>query len=99
MLAVAVALALTALCLGVLDVISSSAVLAAGNGFEVNPIHRWAQASLGQWWFMPKMLFHGVVGAMVIWYPARAVMLMVSPVLLLTAFAVWNNFSLAFAGV
>lgn len=80
---------------GVFDVISSNAVLSAGSGFEVNPLHRWTQANMGAWWFIPKMMIHAVVAAMVVWFPNRAVLAMVIPIILLTSVIVLHNFQLA----
>lgn len=80
---------------GAFDVVSSNAVLGAGSGYEINPLLRWTQSNWGAWWFVPKMLFHATVAAMVMWFPNRVVLMLVSPVVFLTAFVVWNNFQLA----
>ena len=80
---------------GAFDVVSSNAVLSAGVGFEVNPLHRWTQMNWGQWWFVPKMAIHAGVATMVMWFPSRTVLAMMAPAIALTTFVVWSNFQLA----
>ncbi len=80
---------------GILDVWSSNAVLAVGGGVEVNPLHRWTQANLGSWWAAPKLLIHVLVAAMVVWFPGRAVLATITPIVALTGFVVWNNLQIA----
>ena len=50
--------------LGILDVISTNLVIAAG-GKEMNPIVRWTMDHLETWWHMPKILIHVVAGLLV----------------------------------
>lgn len=50
--------------LGILDVISTNLVLAAG-GIEQNPIVAWTMRYLEAWWHMPKILIHVTVGFLV----------------------------------
>lgn len=91
----ALGMALLTIVIGVLDVASSNAVLQAGAGFEVNPLHRWTQEYMGRWWAVPKMLFHAIAAGMVVWFPNRAVLGAMAPVLVLTSLVVWHNYQLA----
>lgn len=50
--------------LGVLDVISTNLVIAAG-GSELNPIVAWFMESLDTWWHIPKLAIHIVAGVLV----------------------------------
>jgi hypothetical protein len=50
--------------LGVLDVISTNLVIAAG-GSELNPIVAWLMESLDTMWYVPKMALHIVAGLLV----------------------------------
>lgn len=50
--------------LGILDVVSTNLVLAAG-GRELNPIVSWTMEHLEAWWHMPKILIHVVAGLLV----------------------------------
>lgn len=50
--------------LGVLDVISTNLVIAAG-GNELNPIVAWFMESLDTWWHVPKLALHIVAGLLV----------------------------------
>jgi len=50
--------------LGVLDVISTNMVLAAG-GQELNPIVGWFMETLDHWWHVPKLALHILAGLLV----------------------------------
>lgn len=50
--------------LGVLDVISTNLVLAAG-GSELNPIVIWLMESLDKFWYVPKLALHVFAGILV----------------------------------
>lgn len=50
--------------LGVLDVISTNLVIAAG-GSELNPIVAWFMESLDSWWHVPKLALHVIAGLLV----------------------------------
>lgn len=50
--------------LGILDVISTNLVLAAG-GTELNPIVGWFMEHLDGWWHLPKMALHILAGVLV----------------------------------
>ncbi|MCG8544241.1 MAG: DUF5658 family protein [Alphaproteobacteria bacterium] len=50
--------------LGIVDVVSTNMVLAAG-GVELNPIVAWIMEQLDHWWHLPKLLVHVVAGFLV----------------------------------
>jgi hypothetical protein len=50
--------------LGILDVISTNLVIAAG-GVELNPIVAWIMERFDSWWHMPKLFVHIVAGLLV----------------------------------
>lgn len=80
--------------LAVLDVITTNLGLAAG-AVEANRIIRWFQTNLGDWWFIPRLIGQLVPAIMILWYPHRAVLIMITPVIPLLAFYVWNNAKIA----
>ena len=47
--------------LGVLDVISTNLVIAAG-GQELNPVVAWFMDQLNHWWHVPKLALHVLAG-------------------------------------
>jgi len=49
--------------LGILDVISTNLVLAAG-GTELNPVVAWIMKGLDSWWPVPKMALHILAGVL-----------------------------------
>ena len=86
-LAVAIAVA------GVFDVISTDLALSAG-AYEANPIIRSLQAWLGVAWIAPKLLMHVLLGYMVMWYPNRPTLIMMTIVCGLIFLAAFNNFGI-----
>jgi len=92
----ALIVAVLTLVVGVGDVISTNQGLAAG-AVEINPLFAWLQAEMGAWWFLPKMALHGVVAAMVLWYPQPIVMSIVIPIILANSAVIVSNFALAVA--
>lgn len=82
--------------LALMDVFSTNLGLANG-AYETNKLIGWLQANFGMWWFVPKLLVHMIPVAMILWYPHRRVLMIVTPVVPLTAYFVWNNFQLAFS--
>ncbi len=80
--------------LALLDVFSTNLGLAAG-AVETNRLIRWLQAQFGMWWFLPKLALQMIPVAMILWYPHRWVLVIVTPVVPLTAYFVWNNLALA----
>jgi hypothetical protein len=63
-------IALMIVVVGVLDVISTNASLAAG-GSETNALIAAFMTQLGSWWFLPKMAVHFLVALFVLWLPSR----------------------------
>ena len=55
---------------GVFDVVSTNASLAAGNA-EANSIVASFQQNWGILWFIPKLLIHITLALIVIWLPSR----------------------------
>ena len=55
---------------GVLDVISTNAALAAGY-MESNVLIAAIQAVWGVWWFIPKLAVHVALAAFVLWLPSK----------------------------
>ena len=92
--AFALIVAILTLVVGIGDVISTNQGLAAG-AVELNPLFAWVQATFGSWWFLPKMALHGVVAAMVIWFPQPMVLAVVFPIILANGAIILNNFALA----
>jgi hypothetical protein len=80
--------------LALMDVFSTNLGLANG-AFETNHLIGWLQDTFGMWWFVPKLIIHLIPVAMILWYPHRWVLMIVSPVIPYTAFIVWNNLHIA----
>ena len=55
---------------GVFDVVSTNASLAAGNT-EANSIVASFQQNWGGLWFIPKLLIHMTLALLVVWLPSR----------------------------
>lgn len=55
---------------GILDVVSTNAALAAGY-MESNVLIAAIQATWGIWWFVPKLAVHGALAAFVLWLPSK----------------------------
>lgn len=49
--------------LGILDVVSTNLVIAAG-GNELNPVVAWFMDSLDHWWHVPKLALHVLAGVL-----------------------------------
>jgi hypothetical protein len=69
------------------DVVTTDHALAIG-ALEVNPFMAWAQASLGQWWWFPKMMIACTVCA--IGYKAQRLWPMVMAIVFSAACVVIN---------
>ncbi len=80
--------------LAILDVITTNLGLAAG-AVEANKLIRWFQKNMGDWWFVPRLIAQLIPAIMIIWYPHRAVLLVVAPVIPILGLVVWNNAKLA----
>ena len=71
------------------DSISTDAALAAGH-MEGNPLVRELQAHLGAWWSAPKILFHLMLGLLILWIPSRK-MISMARVVVVGFFAIFIN--------
>jgi hypothetical protein len=63
-------IALLIVVVGILDVISTNASIAAG-GAETNGLVLAFMTELGFWWFLPKMAIHILVAAFILWLPSK----------------------------
>ncbi len=63
-------LALMIVVVGILDVVSTNASIAAG-GAETNALIAALMTQMGVWWFVPKIAIHVMVAAFVLWLPSR----------------------------
>jgi len=63
-------LALLIVVVGILDVVSTNASIAAG-GAETNVLIAALMTRLGAWWFVPKLATHVTVAAFVMWLPSK----------------------------
>ena len=80
--------------LGVLDVISTNMVIAAG-GTEMNPIVSWTMEQLEHWWQMPKLAIHIVAGLLVFhWLNSRFTATLAFMLVFMYGVVVHHNFSL-----
>ncbi|TQV80403.1 DUF5658 family protein [Denitrobaculum tricleocarpae] len=76
--------------LAVLDIVTTNLGLAVG-AYEANRIIRWFQSTMGDWWFLPRLIGQLIPAMMIVWYPHRLVLLVISPVVPILGFYVWNN--------
>lgn len=74
------------------DVISTNAALAAGH-MEGNPVLRAIQADLGEWWSIPKVGLHLILGLLILWHPSRRMVSMACLVIVGYVAIIINNFS------
>jgi hypothetical protein len=63
-------LALIIVVVGVLDVVSTNASIAAG-GAETNALIAALMTQLGAYWYVPKMAIHVIVALFLLWLPSR----------------------------
>jgi hypothetical protein len=82
------------LALTVLDIMTTNLGLAAG-AIEGNKIMRWFQDNMGQWWYLPRLIGQLIPAIMIVWYPHRYVLIIITPVIPILAYFVWNNARLA----
>jgi len=82
--------------LGILDVISTNLVLAAG-GTELNPVVAWIMDGLDSWWPIPKMALHILAGVLA-FYALRSRLAATCAFVLVVfyMFVVQNNFAQLF---
>ncbi len=79
---------------GILDVLSTNASLAAGNT-EDNPLVAAMQQSWGAWWFVPKIGVHVALAAVVLWLPTRGMLRKAGVGVMLYALIIASNFHVA----
>lgn len=79
---------------GVLDVLSTNAMLAAGN-IEANALMASLQHELGVWWFVPKLLVHVLVAVFVLWLPSKSMIRKAQAIVVIYALVITNNFYLS----
>lgn len=87
-------LAIVMVLVGWLDVVSTHLALEAG-GEEANPIVHFLMVHLGAFWAVPKIVLHGLIGFMIMWWPNRPTLLMLSVTTAMILAAVINNFAIA----
>lgn len=90
LMASAYCIATCLIALSVFDVITTNLGLAVG-AVEANKLMRWFQAQLGDWWFLPRLIGQIIPAMMIVWYPHRGVLLVITPVIPILAYFVWNN--------
>lgn len=79
---------------GIFDVLSTNAMLAAGN-MEANVLMAGLQHNLGVWWFVPKLLVHVLVALIVLWLPTKTMIRNAQAGVLIYALVITNNFYLS----
>ncbi|MBT5048480.1 MAG: hypothetical protein HOM58_08245 [Rhodospirillaceae bacterium] len=79
---------------GILDVLSTNAMLAAGN-IEANAMMASLQENLGVWWFIPKLLVHVLAAMFVLWLPSKSMIRKGQAIVLIYALVITNNFYLS----
>jgi len=79
---------------GILDVLSTNASLAAGN-VETNPLVAALLRELGGWWFVPKLAVHVSLAVLVLWVPSRGMIRKAGAGIALYAAIIASNFHLA----
>lgn len=79
---------------GVFDVVSTNASLAAGNS-EANAFIASFQQSWGEWWFVPKLLIHLALALVILWLPSRRMLRSARIGIAIYAVIIASNFHLA----
>ncbi len=79
---------------GVFDVISTNAAIAAGNA-EANPLVAAFQRHWGIWWFVPKLSIHIALAVVVLWLPSRRMIRNARVGVAIYAAIIISNFHLA----
>jgi hypothetical protein len=90
----ALLLAVLLVVVGILDVISTNASLAAGNA-EENPLVAALQRGWGVWWFVPKLAVHVALATLVLWLPSRGMLRKAGAGIALYAVIIAGNFHVA----
>ena len=92
----AYALAFLVLIAGGFDIVSTNAALETGN-VEGNPIVQFIFSMTGQWWTIPKILFHFILACAILWLPSRRMIFSARLVVIGYIAIAANNFY--FAGI
>ena len=87
-------LALMIVVVGILDVVSTNASIAAG-GIETNTLIAALMAQLGVWWFIPKMVVHVLVALFVMWLPSRQLLWKARVCVIIYTLIIATNFHIA----
>ncbi len=87
-------IALMIVVVGILDVISTNASIAAG-GSETNALIAAFMTQLGSWWFLPKMAVHVFVALFVLWLPSRRLLWNAQVCVIAYALIIATNFYIA----
>lgn len=83
------------LVIGVFDILSTNAMLAAGF-YESNPLVAWVQTETGAWWVLPKIAVHAGLAWLVLMRPTRRMIRNARIGVAIYAFVILNNVSLLF---
>ena len=76
------------------DVVTTNAALASGQ-IEGNPLMQVVQSAFGSWWSIPKVTFHLMLAAFVLWLPTRKMISVARIVVVGYAAITLNNLYLA----
>jgi hypothetical protein len=87
-------LALLIVVVGVLDVISTNASIAAG-GVETNVIILAIMNQLGDLWFVPKVAIHILVALFLLWLPSRQMVWKARVCVVVYGMIIASNFHIA----
>jgi hypothetical protein len=80
--------------IGIFDVLSTNAFLAAGN-IEANVLMASLQEQLGVWWVIPKLSIHLLLALFILWLPSKTMIWNAKAGVLLYALVITNNFYLS----
>lgn len=92
-------LALAIIIVGLMDCVSTELALASGQAREANPVVRAMLETIGVFWLLPKMMVHGALAGMSVWYPNRVTLTALTGVACLAGLAAANNFAIYFDAV
>ncbi len=84
------------LLLAYMDIYSTNLSLSLG-AIEANPVVHGFMMVFGQYWFVPKALAHVLIAAMIMWWPNKPTLRLVTIATFLLCLAVVNNFAIAFS--
>jgi len=87
-------LALLIVVVGILDVVSTNASLAAG-GVETNALILAIMNQIGDWWFVPKIAVHMLVALFLLWLPSRRMIWKARVCVVVYAMIIAANFHIA----